>query len=266
MGSVDRRLWAPLRGVGARVRALPQEIGVGWALVGAVALLALSLLILSLALIWLGVLSYRQEAAEQAAREENAIAISPEPQPEDFPLIFSSEPAPGVAKVAPASGGARGIPGLSEMDVIGNLQYLPDSNFRCPGGSPDQGLIKRNCSSTKDDNPAFYEVTLVEEDPATVLSVRATARDASDEAAAEFLSYVAGLSLGDEASIDAEAWVGRNLSSGGQYFANGAEVRLYGTEGTRTLDIVATAPTASQSSETTTQSSRAVEATTSRRP
>jgi hypothetical protein len=36
--------------------------------------------------------------------------------------------------------------------------------------------------------------------------------------------------------------VGRTISSGGQYFADGAEVRLYGTEQTRTLEIVATAP------------------------
>ena len=36
--------------------------------------------------------------------------------------------------------------------------------------------------------------------------------------------------------------MGRTISSGGQYFADGAEVRLYGTEQTRTLEIVAAAP------------------------
>lgn len=249
------------------MRALPQEIGVRWALVGAVALLALSLLILSLAMVWLGILSLQQETAEQAAREENAIAVREELQPEDFPLLFSSRPATGSAEVTPASGRARGIPGLTEMEVIGNLQYLPDSNFRCLGASPDQGLIRRGCTSTKDGDSAVYGVALIEEDPATVLSVRATARDASDEAVAEFLSYVARLSLGDEAGIDTESWVGRNLYSGGQYFAEGAEVRLYGTEGNRTLDIVASAPPVSRSPETTTnQSSRVAEATNSRRP
>jgi hypothetical protein len=35
--------------------------------------------------------------------------------------------------------------------------------------------------------------------------------------------------------------VGRTIASGGQYVADGAEVRLYGTEQTRTLEIVATA-------------------------
>ena len=34
----------------------------------------------------------------------------------------------------------------------------------------------------------------------------------------------------------------RTISSGGQHFGNGAEVRLYGTEQTRTLEIVATTP------------------------
>jgi hypothetical protein len=249
------------------VRALPQEIGVRWALVGAVALLALSLLILSLAMLWMSILSHRQEAAEQAAREENAIAVPPEAQPEDFPLLFSPGPAFGSAEVTSASGRARGIPGLTEMEVIGNLQYLPDSNFRCSGASPDQGLIRRGCTSTKDDDSAVYEVALLEEDPATVLSVRATARNASDDAVAEFLSYVARLSLGNEGGMDAESWVDRNLSSGGQYFADGTEVKLYGTEGTRTLDIVVSAPPANRSPETTTnQSSRDAEATTNRRP
>ena len=33
----------------------------------------------------------------------------------------------------------------------------------------------------------------------------------------------------------------RNISSGGQYFAEGTEVRLYGTERSRTIEIVAVA-------------------------
>jgi hypothetical protein len=65
--------------------------------------------------------------------------------------------------------------------------------------------------------------------------VRATTRDASDEAAAEFLSYVAGLSLGDEGGMDAESWVGRTIYSGGQYFADGAEARPYGGYAERAL-------------------------------
>ena len=79
-------------------------------------------------------------------------------------------------------------------------------------------------------------------DGAAVFAVVATASDASEEEASEVLGYVARLSLESIAPIDAEAWVGRTISSGGQYFADGAEVRLYGTEQTRTLEIVAAAP------------------------
>jgi hypothetical protein len=39
--------------------------------------------------------------------------------------------------------------------------------------------------------------------------------------------------------LDPEAWVERTISSGGQYSTDVAEVRLYGTEKTRTLEIVA---------------------------
>jgi hypothetical protein len=84
------------------------------------------------------------------------------------------------------------------------------------------------------------EVTLVEDNSSTVLWVRADALEATDEAAAEFLSYVADLSLEDIDPLNAETWVGENLSSGGGYSAEGAELRLYGTEGARTLEIVAT--------------------------
>src|SRR5919202_2392834 len=201
-----------MREIGARVRALPQTIGPRWALVVAVALLALSMLVLSLAVVWLGVLSSRQEAAQGAASGESPVV--PESQGADFPLVFGPEPTSlPAAQVASGNGRVRGIPGLSEMQVVGNLQYLPNSNFSCPGSSPDRGLLTRTCSSSEDDDAAVYEVRLVEDDPATVLSVRATARDATDEAAREFLSYDATQSLPDEASTDAEAWVGRNLSS-----------------------------------------------------
>jgi hypothetical protein len=70
---------------------------------------------------------------------------------------------------------------------------------------------------------------------------RPTARNASDDAAAEVLGYVAGVTLRKAAPIDARSWVSRNIESGGQYFANGAEARLYGTKGDRTLEIVARA-------------------------
>ena len=80
------------------------------------------------------------------------------------------------------------------------------------------------------------------------------------------LGHVARLSLKGAAPIEAESWVGRNISSGGQYFAEGAEVRLYGTEGLRTLEIVASAPPAISSPETTDGSLITTEETTNRMP
>ena len=198
------------------------------------------------------VLSSRQEA-EQAAREEENRAL-PAPRPEDFPLIFNSGSSPELTDaISAAAKRSRGIPVLSEMDLVGNLPYLPSTNFSCPGAEPDQGLYKRTCRSSRRADPAVYEVTLVEKDPSIVLSVQATARNASDEEATKVLGRVTELSLKNAAPIDARSWVSRNIESGGQYSAREAEARLYGIEGDRTLEIVATAPPAARASKTTEQ-------------
>jgi hypothetical protein len=52
---------------------------------------------------------------------------------------------------------------------------------------------------------------------------------------------VIGLSLEDTDPINPQTWVKGNIASGGQYLAEGAELKLYGTEGARTLEIVGTA-------------------------
>ena len=230
-----------------RLRAFLQQIGPRNALAGAIALLALSLLVLSLAVIWFGVLSSRQQTAEQAAMKEGT--STQKTGPEESPLVFGPGPSE-FARGAPADARSPGIPGLGEMDVIGSLQYLPGTDFRCPGGSPDRGLIKRVCKSSSDDS-ATYEVTVMERNPTSVLWVEATAYDASEEEAAKVLSYVAKLSLQDTDPLNAEAWVNRNVSTGGQYFAGGAELRLYGTERARTLEIVASGLPTGPSAELT---------------
>ncbi len=233
---VVERLRASLRKVDTRLRTFLREAGPREVLVGAMVLLALSVLALSLAVVWYGLLSSRQ-AAERAMREE---APPPqEPQPEDFPLIFES--GSSFAEITSADGRLRGIPGLSEMDVIGYLTHPPGTNFRCVGPTTDQGLDKRVCTSSLGEGSPVYEVTILEDGPLRVVGVQATARNTSDEEASDFLAYVAGLSLKDAApSLDARSWVDRTIESGGQYFADGAEVRLYGTPGDRTLEIVAT--------------------------
>jgi hypothetical protein len=81
-------------------------------------------------------------------------------------------------------------------------------------------------------------------------SKRLPGRDVTDDEAAEVLGYAARLAVGGLGRLDAETCVERTISSGGQYVAEGAEVRLYGTEGARTLEIVGTAPTPVEGPET----------------
>jgi hypothetical protein len=220
-----------------RLRTFLREIGPGGVRAGLAILLgALVLLVLALAAVGFGLVAFGREEAERDAGGE-LYTISTGSQPEDFPLIFGPGPSPELAEAASDDGARQGISGLSEMEVIGYLQHVPGTDFRCPGGSPN----KRVCTLSSTDGPAVYDVTF-HKDGLAVFAVVATAYDASEEEAAEVLGYVARLSLENASPVVAEAWVGRTISSGGQYFADGAEVRLYGTEQTRTLEIVAAAP------------------------
>ena len=228
--------------VTGRARAYLRAIKRGEVILGP----ALLLLMFSAAIVWVGYEPDSREAAGQERAREATIAEAPVPAVAEPPTpaapLFPELTLPDLPKDQPkAERRPAGIPGLSEMDVVGELQYLQGTNFRCPGGgSAGGGLQKRVCASSSADDSAVLEVTLVENNPSTVLWVRADARDATDEAAAAFLSYVADLSLEDIDPLNADTWVGENISSGGGYSAEGAELRLYGTEGARTLEIVAT--------------------------
>ena len=173
-------------------------------------------------------------------------------------MVFGPGPSSGrLTEATTADGRFQGIPRLGDIDVIGYLKYLPNTDFRCGGLSPDRGPTKRVCSSSpsSDDSGASYEVTVVSK-TSTVLSVEATIYDATEAEAAEFLVYVAKLSLKGADPVNAEAWVSRNISTGGQYFAKGAELRLYGTQEARTLEILESEPPTSRSlrsTETTTK-------------
>jgi hypothetical protein len=83
---------------------------------------------------------------------------------------------------------------------------------------------------------------VVGDDPRSVLSVEATVRGASEEGAAEFFTYVAGLCLQDADPLNPEAWVNANVASGEarQVFAGGAEFTVYGTKEERTMQVVVT--------------------------
>ena len=86
---------------------------------------------------------------------------------------------------------------------------------------------------------------------ATTLLVQATAYAASEEEAAAFLTSVAKLTLKGVNPINSEAWVTRNISSGGEYAVDGVDLRLYGTREARTLEIIGTQRPTGQIAKTT---------------
>jgi hypothetical protein len=131
------------------------------------------------------------------------------------------------------------------MDVLGNLYRFPvEGRFVCRGPVPgdEAGTNLWVCSVPSAGEPPSHEVTVVGDDPRTVLWVRAPVRGASEEEAAEFFAYVAGLCLQDADPLNPEAWVNANVASGeaGQVFAGGAEFSVYGTEEERTMQVVVT--------------------------
>jgi hypothetical protein len=228
-----------MESVMVRARAYLRAIARGEVIFGP----ALLLVLLSATIVWVGSGSSSQEATGQEKAQEATIREAPAPAvAEPAAPLFPEFTLPDLPKDEPkAERRSVGIPGLGNMDVIGYVQYLPDTNFRCPGGGPaGGGLTKRVCTSSSAEDSTVLEVTLVEDNPSTVLWVRADALEATDEAAAEFLSYVARLSLEDTDPLNADTWIGENISSSAWYSAEGAELELYGTEGARTLEIVAT--------------------------
>jgi hypothetical protein len=228
--------------VARRVRAYVLAVKRGEAIFGP----SLVILLLLLAVVWVGYRSSPQEAVGQTAAPKTGTGEATTPLAkaltEEIAEAAAPKLVPDLAEPAPANRRPRGIPGLSEMDLIGYLQYMPGSNFRCLGGSPIQGgLYSRSCTSSSDEEPpVVYEVKLVEENSSAVRSVTANAYDTSDDDAADFFTYVAELSLQGTGPMNPETWIGENISLGGQYPAEGAILRLYGTEGARTMEIVAT--------------------------
>lgn len=110
---------------------------------------ALLLLLLSAAIVWVGSGSSSQEATGQEKAREATIRETPAPA-----VAESATPAapivpkldlpdlPDLPKDQPKTERRpAGIPGLSDMDVIGYLQHLPGTNFRCPGGGPAGGAF-----------------------------------------------------------------------------------------------------------------------------
>ena len=139
----------------------------------------------------------------------------------------------------------QGIPGLSVMDVLGQLYRFPlqeGGRFVCRGPVPGEeaGSNLWACSVPSREGEITHDVTVVADDPLTVLWVRATVRGATEEEAAEFFGYVGSLCLqGTDDPLDPEAWARENVD-GGRVLAQGAEFSVYGTKEERVLQVVAT--------------------------
>jgi len=113
------------------VRAYLRAIRRGEALLGPA-----FLLLLSVAIIWAG---YKPESHEATGQEKAREALAPTVAEPATPL-FPEFTLPDLPKHKPkAEARPTGIPGLSNMDVIGYMQYLQGTDFRCPGGGPAGG-------------------------------------------------------------------------------------------------------------------------------
>lgn len=116
---------------------------------------ALLLLLLLVVTVWIGYQQTSREAAGQEKAQEITVPVA-EPAAPLLPELT----LPELPKNRPTDGRPpSGIPGLSQMDVIGELQYLPGSEFRCPGATPDRGRTKRTCTSSSEDDSSVLKVT-----------------------------------------------------------------------------------------------------------
>lgn len=191
------------------------------------------LLLIAFVVIELRLSARALELAAAPQRPEVRVEV-PEPPPRpDLSGTFFDEPLEGEAFAE--------IPGLGVMDVIGYLKYAPGgSSTVCSGPFSGSGeLLIWRCSSGSNVEP-IYEVRVVGDNPLSISSVEATVRGASQEQAAAFLGYVAGLCFEETEPVNSAAWVETNVTTGGQLLTAGAELTLYGTKEIRTLVVVGT--------------------------
>ena len=164
--------------------------------------------------------------------------------PASVPPLFP-ELEEALSSASPQEPGehSQGIPGLSVMDVLGQLYRFPaGGRFVCRGPVPGEeaGSNLWTCSVPSREGEITHDVTVVGDDPLTVLWVRATVRGTTEEEAAEFFGYVGSLCLGEtDDPLDPEAWARQHVG-GGQVLAQGAEFSVYGTKEERVLQVVAT--------------------------
>ena len=221
--------------------------------VGLTILVAVSaLLSLVAAAAWLIGVFPEREAVGQTSREPTITAPPSEsPEPKTPSPSPSSSPAAGRedalrnalgnASASAQADNPASIPDLSVMDVTGNLKYFAtDVDFRCKGPTVTEGdNILWSCAANTRGKRGSYDVSLVGDGPLTIFSVTATVHGVSEERAASFFSYVAGLCLRDTDPLNPEAWMQENVPTGGQTATGGTALSVYGTKEVRTLEVVA---------------------------
>ena len=185
----------------------------------------------------------QQQAVGQEATEETTAPPAPAEQYEP-PTPPDLTPTPDQYLMEDE---AAGIPGLTPVEVVGGLGAAPPGvAFSCTGPQPERGeVLSWNCRGSKPPveeggAPAEYLVEVVGADATTALYVSASVYRATDAEAAEFLAYVAGLAVEEPSPLDTQVWVRGSVASGGSTSSDGAGLELYGYEGARVLEVVAT--------------------------
>jgi hypothetical protein len=168
------------------------------------------------------------------------------PQPEDrveAPAISPRADVSGTLFGEPSGEDFAEIPSLGVMDVIGYLKYAPGADgIVCSGPIPTEGVLTLwRCSSSGSGAGPVYEVRVLGDGPLSISSVEATVRGATREQASAFLGYVAGLCFEEPEALNSATWVEANIATGGQLFAAGADLTLYGTQKLKTLVVAGTA-------------------------
>ena len=214
-----------------------------WAL-GAI---VLCLLLAAAALLLLRSPAPQEAAGQEATTPEEGTPTTSSPAapattpPANVPSLFP-ELEEAFSRASAEKEPPEGIPGLGVTDVLGQLYRFPvGGRFVCrgpvPGDEPGSNLWA--CSVPSTGGAVTHEVTVMGDDPLTVMWVRATVRGATEEGAAKFFGYVGSLCLqGTDDPLDPEAWARENVG-GGRVLARGAEFSIYGTKDERVLQIVA---------------------------
>jgi hypothetical protein len=179
----------------------------------------------------------RTTAPSPADAPQTARSPAPPPadlgDPDDLPALFGDAPASPAAEV----GERAGIPGLSAIEVTGNLKHLvADGTFPCDGPSPDAELVLWSCAHPS----GLYAVEVVGDDPLRVFSVTASVGEVGERDAEVLFSRILDLSREDASALNTEAWISGRVPAGGSTFSDGAEISVYGTDTSRAMSVVST--------------------------